>query len=373
MIIGIPKEIKNNENRVGMTPGGVGVLVHNGHEVLVQRDAGVGTGFSPQDYEAEGARIVDTIEDVYEQAQMIIKVKEPIEPEYELLREDQLLFTYLHLAADKRLTEVLMERKIVGVAYETVTSPNGSLPLLNPMSEIAGRLATQIGATLLQRANGGRGVLLGGVPGVLPGNVLVLGGGIVGFNAAQMAVGLGANVTIMDINADRMRYLSEVTHGRLKTMMSNRANIIHQLQEADLVIGAVLVTGKKAPNLITRDMLAYMKPGAVMCDVAVDQGGCFETTKPTTHDNPTFFVDGILHYCVANMPGAVPLTSTYALTNVTLPYALQLANKGVAALDDNKGLREGLNVCKGDLTCEAVAEAHQLEYTDAVTSLAKLC
>lgn len=364
MIIGIPKEIKNNENRVGMVPGNVNQLVHSGHDVYVQSTAGLGTGFSDEDYIEAGAKILPTIEEVYAISDMIIKVKEPIEPEYNLLKENQILFTYLHLAADERLTKVLLDRKVVGIAYETVTDRNGALPLLNPMSEIAGRLATQIGATLLQKANGGSGVLLGGVPGVLPGKVVVLGGGIVGFNSAQMALGLGADVTIMDVNLERMRYLSEVTNGRLKTMMSNRSNVISQIQEADLVIGAVLLAGKKAPHLITRDMLQYMKPNSVVCDVAVDQGGCFETTKATTHDDPTFVVDGILHYCVANMPGAVPLTSTYALNNVTLPFAEQIAAHGIDSLKKNPHLMMGLNVFKGKLTCQPVADAHNLDYTD---------
>ena len=363
MIIGVPKEIKNNENRVGLTPANVDVLTHQGHTVYVQRDAGEGTGFSASEYTEAGAKLLDTIEEVYATCDMIVKVKEPIEPEYELLRENQLLFTYLHLAADEQLTKVLLDRKIVGIAYETVTDKNGGLPLLNPMSEIAGRLATQIGATLLQKANGGRGILPGGVPGVLPAKCVVLGGGIVGFNSAQMAIGLGMDVTIMDVSAERMRYLSEVTHGRLKTVMSNRSNIIEQISDADLVIGAVLITGKKAPKLVTRDMLKYMRKGTVLCDVAVDQGGCFETTKATTHAEPTFVVDDIVHYCVANMPGAVPLTSTYALTNVTLPYVLDLAARGEEALKDSVALRNGLNVYKGKLTCHPVAEAHNLDYT----------
>ncbi len=360
MIIGVPKEIKDNENRVGLTPANVDVLAHAGHKVLVQKDAGIGTGFSAQDYQNAGAEIVDGIEQVYARAEMVVKVKEPIEPEYSLLREGQILFTYLHLAAERRLTEVLLERKIIGIAYETVTDSHGHLPLLNPMSEIAGRLATQVGATLLHKFAGGRGILMGGVPGVLPARVVVLGGGVVGFNAAQMAMGLGSDVTIMDVDTERMRYLDEVTGGRLKTMMSNRANIIAMISSADLVIGAVLLAGKKAPNLITRDMLKFMKKGTVVCDVAVDQGGCFETTRPTTHGDPTFEVDGILHYCVANMPGAVPLTSTYALTNVTLPFALQLANKGIDALRASKNLRDGLNVYLGSLTCQAVADSHDL-------------
>ena len=363
MIIGVPKEIKNNENRVGLTPSNVEVLTHQGHTVYVQRDAGVGTGFNPEKYINAGASLLATIDEVYSKSDMIVKVKEPIEPEYELLRENQLLFTYLHLAADKKLTEVLLEKKIVGIAYETVTDKNGGLPLLNPMSEIAGRLATQIGATLLQKANGGRGILPGGVPGVLPAKCVVLGGGIVGFNSAQMAIGLGMDVTIMDVSPERMRYLSEVTNGRLKTVMSNRSNIIQQISSADLVIGAVLITGKKAPKLITRDMLQYMQKGTVICDVAVDQGGCFETTKPTTHAEPTYVVDGIVHYCVANMPGAVPLTSTYALTNVTLPYVEQLAKSGENALLSSRPIQDGLNVYKGLLTCQPVAEAHDLKHT----------
>jgi len=369
MIIGVPKEIKNNENRVGLTPENVDVLTHSGHRVLVQRDAGDGTGFLPEEYQKAGAEILDTIEEVYAQADMIIKVKEPIEPEYELLKKGLILFTYLHLAADPKLTEVLMEKEVTAIAYETVTDDAGHLPLLNPMSEIAGRLASQIGATLLQKAAGGRGILLGGVPGVLPARVVVLGGGIVGFNAAQMAMGLGADVTIMDVNTDRMRYLSEVTQGRLKTMMSNRANVITMIRGADLVIGAVLITGGKAPKLITRDMLKFMKRGAVLCDVAVDQGGCFETTKPTTHAEPTYEVDGIVHYCVANMPGAVPLTSTYALTNVTLPFALKLASEGESALRNSRNLCNGLNTYQGKLTCDAVAGAHDLPFTPAESLL----
>ena len=363
MIIGVPKEIKNNENRVGLTPANVDVLTHQGHTVYVQRDAGEGTGFSATQYTEAGAKLLDTIEEIYATCDLIVKVKEPIEPEYELLRENQILFTYLHLAADEKLTKVLLDRKIIGVAYETVTDKQGGLPLLNPMSEIAGRLATQIGATLLQKANGGKGILPGGVPGVLPAKCVVLGGGIVGFNSAQMAIGLGMDVTIMDVSTERMRYLSEVTHGRLKTVMSNRSNIIEQISNADLVIGAVLLTGKRAPKLVTRDMLNYMRQGTVLCDVAVDQGGCFETTKPTTHAEPTFVVDGIVHYCVANMPGAVPLTSTYALTNVTLPYVLDLAAQGKKALRSSIALQNGLNVYKGKLTCHPVAEAHNLEYT----------
>jgi len=367
MIIGVPKEIKNNENRVGLTPNKVEILVSSGHQVLVQGGAGTGSGFSDEQYLRAGAKILPSIEAVYEQSQMIIKVKEPIAAEYGLLRPGLLLFTYLHLAADRKLTEVLMEKQVTSVAYETVTDDKGGLPLLNPMSEIAGRLAVQIGATLLQKANGGRGILMGGVPGVLPAKVLVLGGGIVGFNSAQMALGLGADVTIMDINIDRMRYLSEVTQGRLKTMMSNKGNILEQIRDADLVIGAVLVPGKKAPYLITRDMLSAMKPKSVICDVAVDQGGCFETTRPTTHDNPTYEVDGILHYCVANMPGAVPLTSTYALTNATLPFAEKLAKDGVKAIAQNRHLRNGLSTHAGKLTCKAVAEAHGLSFVDAET------
>ena len=364
MIIGVPKEIKNNENRVGLTPNKVEVLIHQGHTLLVQNGAGEGSGFTDEQYQKAGAKMRPAIQDIYGEAQMVVKVKEPIEPEYSLLRPNLLLFTYLHLAADKKLTEVLMEKKVTGVAYETVTDDKGGLPLLNPMSEIAGRLATQIGATLLQKANGGRGILMGGVPGVLPAKVVVIGGGIVGFNSAQMAIGLGADVTIMDVNVDRMRYLSEVTNGRLKTMMSNRGNILEQIREADLVIGAVLVPGKKAPWLITRDMLSSMKPKSVLCDVAVDQGGCFETTKPTTHDKPTYEVDGIVHYCVANMPGAVPLTSTYALTNATLPFVEQLARDGVSAIDRSKHLRNGLNTFDGKLTCKPVAEAHGFPFTD---------
>jgi alanine dehydrogenase len=364
MKIGVPKEIKNNENRVGLTPAGADALTANGHQVFVQSTAGNGSGFSDAEYTAAGAFLLPDIESVYREADMIIKVKEPIKQEYSLIKENQLLFTYFHFASGKELTEAMIANKSVCLAYETVEKADRSLPLLVPMSEVAGRMSIQEGAKYLEKPMGGRGVLLGGVPGVRPGKVLILGGGIVGIQAAKMAAGLGADVTIMDVSIPRLRYLSDVLPANVKTVMSNHYNIVEAIKEADLVVGAVLIPGAKAPHLITKDMLKFMKPGAVVVDVAVDQGGCIETCKPTTHENPTYVVDGIIHYCVANMPGAVPFTSTLALTNATLPYAIQLANKGwEKACADNKDLELGLNVINGTIVYKAVADAFGFSYT----------
>ena len=362
MIIGIPMEIKPSENRVSCTPGGVNDLVKDGNEVYVQKSAGVGSGFSDKKYIKAGAKILDTIEEVYAIAEMIMKVKEPIEREYELIRENQLVFTYFHFASHRPLTEAMIASKSICLAYETVEL-NGALPLLVPMSEVAGRMSVQNGAKYLEKPMGGIGILLGGVPGVQPAKVLVLGGGIVGYHAAQMAAGLGATVTIMDINLDRLRYLSDIMPANVATMYSNQYNIEKLIKNHDLIIGAVLIPGAKAPNLITKAMLKSMRDGTVLVDVAVDQGGCIETCKPTTHDDPTYVVDGIVHYCVANMPGAVPYTSTIALTNATLPYARKLAKLGwEAACAADDGLKKGLNIVKGDIVYEAVATAFDLEY-----------
>jgi len=370
MIIGVPKEIKNNENRVGATPAGVNELVRNGHTVYVQATAGEGSGFADEDYVKAGATILPTIEEVYAIAEMIIKVKEPIESEYSLIKEDQLLFTYFHFASYEPLTHAMIERKAVCLAYETVERPDRSLPLLVPMSEVAGRMSIQEGAKYLEKPLKGRGILLGGVPGVRPAQVLILGGGVVGTNAAKMAAGMGADVTILDTNLARLRYLDDVLPANVKTQMSNEYTIRELVQTHDLIIGAVLIPGAKAPNLITRDMLKTMKPGTVLVDVAVDQGGCIETCKPTTHENPTFIIDDVVHYCVANMPGAVPFTSTQALTNATLPYAVQLANKGwKQACADNAELKKGLNVVNGKVVYPGVAEAFGLEYTDVAAVL----
>lgn len=364
MIIGVPKEIKNNENRVAATPSGVAELTKRGHTVYVQSTAGNGSGFTDDDYVKAGASILPTIEETYAIAEMIMKVKEPIEAEYDLIKEDQLLFTYFHFASYEPLTKAMIANKSVCLAYETVEKADRSLPLLVPMSEVAGRMATQKGANYLEKPLGGMGKLLGGVPGVLPAKVLVLGGGIVGTQAAKMAAGMGADVTIMDISLKRMRELDDIMPANVNTMMSNEYNVRAMIKDSDLIIGAVLIPGAKAPHLITRDMLKDMRPGTVLVDVAVDQGGCIETCKPTTHADPTFVIDDVLHYCVANMPGAVPYTSTLALTNATLPYAIQLANKGwVKACQDDAELAKGLNVINGDVVYEAVAEAFDLDYT----------
>jgi alanine dehydrogenase len=365
MIIGVPKEIKNNENRVGLTPAGVSALVKAGHQLFVQATAGNGSGFSDEEYTQAGASMLPTIEDVYAKAEMIIKVKEPIEQEYPLIKEGQLLFTYFHFASYEPLTHAMIKSKAVCLAYETVEKPDRSLPLLVPMSEVAGRMSVQEGAKYLEKPMGGRGILLGGVPGVRPAEVLVLGGGIVGTQAAKMAAGLGADVTLMDISLPRLRQLDDLLPKNVKTVYSNEYNIREAIKHADLIVGAVLIPGAKAPSLITKDMLKTMRPGTVMVDVAIDQGGCFETSKATTHQDPIYVVDGVIHYCVANMPGAVPYTSTLALTNATLPYALQLANKGwQKACAENKELELGLNVVNGKVVYKGVAEAFNLEYTD---------
>jgi len=365
MIIGVPKEIKNNENRVALTPAGASELIKHGHTLYVQKTAGEGSGFSDSEYQAAGATILNTIEEVYAIAEMIIKVKEPIESEYSLIKKDQLLFTYFHFASYEPLTHAMIERGAVCLAYETVEKADRSLPLLIPMSEVAGRMSIQEGAKYLEKPMGGRGVLLGGVPGVKPAEVLVLGGGIVGTQAAKMAAGLGARVTMMDISLPRLRQLDDIMPANVETMISNEYNVRNAIKTADLVIGGVLIPGAKAPKLITRDMLPSMKKGAVIVDVAIDQGGCFETSKPTTHAEPCYEVDGVVHYCVANMPGAVPYTSTLALTNATLPYALQLANKGwKKACADSNELKLGLNVINGKVVYKGVAEAFNLEYTE---------
>ncbi|MFZ9815266.1 MAG: alanine dehydrogenase [Candidatus Kapaibacteriota bacterium] len=365
MIIGVPREIKPNENRVALTHGGAELLIAKKHTVIIEKDAGVGSGFSDDIYIKAGAKIIPTAAEVYGQAEMIMKVKEPIAPEYGLIKENQVLFTYFHFAASRELTEAMVKAKAICIAYETVMKSDNSLPLLIPMSEVAGRMAPQEGAKYLERTMGGRGVLLGGVPGTEPANVLVLGGGIVGTNAAKIAAGFGAKVTIMDNNLYRLRYLDDVMAKNVMTVMSTPDNIRRHAQQADLVIGAVLIAGAKAPHLITKDMLSTMKPGAVVVDVSVDQGGCIETCKPTTHENPTYVVDGILHYCVANMPGAVPYTSTIALTNATLPYAVQLANKGwEKASIDNRELYYGVNTVGGTIVYEAVAQAFDMPYSE---------
>jgi alanine dehydrogenase len=364
MIIGVPKEIKNNENRVALTPAGAKELIKRGHQVYVQQSAGLGSGFSDDDYSNAGASILPSIEATYQIAEMIMKVKEPIESEYSLIKPNQLLFTYFHFASYEPLTKAMVASKAICLAYETVEKADRSLPLLVPMSEVAGRMAIQKGANYLEKPLGGRGILLGGVPGVLPAKVLILGGGIVGTQAAWMAAGLGADVIIMDLSLPRMRYLADVMPANVKTIMSNEFNIREQIKQADLIVGAVLIPGAKAPHLITKDMLKDMKKGAVVVDVAVDQGGCIETCKPTTHENPTYVIDDVVHYCVANMPGAVPYTSTLALTNATLPYAIQLADKGwKKAAQENADLVPGLNVIQGDIVYKAVAEAFNMPYT----------
>jgi alanine dehydrogenase len=373
MIIGIPKEIKNNENRVALTPAGVAEFKKHGHLVYVQKSAGENSGFSDKAYAEAGAELLPTIEAVYEIAEMIIKVKEPIASEYPLIKKDQLLFTYFHFASSEPLTYAMIEREAVCLAYETVEKSDRSLPLLVPMSEVAGRMAIQEGAKYLEKPMKGKGILLGGVPGVAPAKVVVLGGGIVGTQAAKMAAGFGAQVTIMDVSLPRLRYLSDVMPANVTTLMSNHYNVCEAIAQADLVIGAVLIPGAKAPHLITRDMLKLMSPGTVVVDVAVDQGGCIETCSPTTHENPTFIIDDIVHYCVANMPGAVPYTSTLALTNATLPYALQLANKGwKKACGENEELKKGLNVANGKILYKGVADAWNLPYEDVETALENL-
>jgi len=364
MIIGVPKEIKSSENRVALTPAGALELTRRNHEVYIQSTAGEGSGFSDQDYRDAGATILTTIEETYAKAEMVLKVKEPIESEYKLIREDHLVFTYFHFASYEPLTKAMIESKAVCLAYETVELADRSLPLLVPMSEVAGRMAIQEGAKYLEKPVKGRGVLLGGVPGVPPGKVLILGGGVVGTQAAKMAAGLGAQVIILDVNLQRLRYLNDVMPANVITMFSNEYNIRELIKNHDLIIGAVLIPGAKAPNLITREMLKTMRPGTVLVDVAVDQGGCIETCRPTTHENPTFIIDDVVHYCVANMPGAVPYTSTLALTNATLPYALALAGKGwKQACTDSMELKKGLNIVGGKVVYKGVADAFGLEYT----------
>ena len=365
MIVGVSKEIKPNEHRVGITPAGVEAFQKAGHQVYLETNAGVGSGFTNEDYIKAGAEILPTAQAVYAQSEMIMKVKEPLAPEYDLFKDGQLLFTYLHLAPEPELTAALLKKNVVGIAYETIQLADGSLPLLTPMSEVAGRMATQIGAQFLEKHYGGRGVLLGGVPGTQPGKVVIIGGGVVGINAAKMAIGLGADVTILDINLDRLRYLDDIFQGRLKTLMSNSYNIKEAVKQADLLVGAVLIPGARAPRLVTEEMVKEMKPGAVVVDVAIDQGGSIETIdRVTTHANPIYEKHGVVHYSVANMPGAVARTSTFALTNATLPYALRLANKGyVAAVKDDPALAKGVNVIHGRVTYQAVAEALNLEYT----------
>lgn len=364
MIIGVPKEIKNNENRVGITPAGVEALVGRGHKVYIETSAGLGSGISNEDFVNAGAELLDSAADVWGKADMVIKVKEPIAPEYQYFRPGLVLFTYLHLAAEEALTKALMDNEVTAIAYETVEDIHGTLPLLTPMSEVAGRLATQMGANWLTKYNGGSGVLLGGVPGVEPGKVVVIGGGVVGVNAAKMALGLGADVTILDISPNRLRYLDDIFHGNVKTVMSNKYNISRLVKDADLVVGAVLIPGAKAPSLVSDEMIKTMKPGSVITDVAIDQGGCIEGITATTHENPVNIRHDVVLYSVANMPGSVARTSTFALTNATLPYAIKLADLGYKkAMELDPGLEQGMNTYKGKCVYKAVAEAFDLEYT----------
>lgn len=363
MIVGVPREVKDRENRISVTPAGVREYVAHGHTVLVEIAAGNGSGFADSEYEAAGAEIVAVHGEVFERADMIVKVKEPVAEEYPLLRENQLLFTYLHLANDEALTRTLIDQRVQAVAYETVQLATGPLPLLQPMSEVAGRMSVQVGAHYLEQTYGGRGMLLGGVPGVPGADVVIVGGGIVGTNAAQIALGMGANVTILDMNIDRLRFLDQILHGRIHTLASNSHNVAESVRTADLVIGSVLIPGKRAPKLVTREMVNAMRPGSVMVDVAIDQGGCFETSKPTSHSDPIFDVNGVIHYCVTNMPGAVPRTSTLGLSNVTLPYGLALADRGfVDAVRRDPALAKGVNVVDGQVTYAGVAEAFGLPF-----------
>ena len=362
MIIGVPKEIKDKEYRVAITPAGVDVLVKAGHKVIVERNAGVGSGISDEEYRKAGAETADTAQEVFKQADMIIKVKEPLPQEYPLLRKNQILFTYLHLAPVPELTKALMKSEIVAVAYETVELENGSLPLLTPMSEVAGKIAVQVGAYYLMRAHGGMGVLLGGVPGVEKRRVVIIGGGVVGTSAAKVAIGLGAKVVIINQTIERLRYLDNIFGDRVETLASNFYNIKKAVVEADLVIGAVLIKGAKAPHLVTREMISKMKKGSVIVDVSIDQGGCVETIKPTSHSDPIYEVDGVIHYGVTNMPGAVPRTSTFALTNAALPYVVKLANLGIKALKQDQPLAKGVNVFKGQITYKSVADAAGMDF-----------
>jgi alanine dehydrogenase len=369
MHIGIPREIKTREGRVAMTHVGVRTLVHHGHDVLVEKGAGMGSGISDATYEQAGACIMDEAEAVWDRSEMIVKVKEPIEEEYDHMRDGLILFTYLHLAANEKLAREMLSRKIIGIAYETIQLEDGSLPLLAPMSAVAGRLAIQTGCTCLESIHGGKGILLSGVPGVRPGRVTILGAGISGINAAHLAVGMGAQVTVLDINQKRLNYLEDIFHSRAVLLMANAGNVEESVIHSDLVIASVLIPGAKAPHLITRELLKKMEPGSVIVDIAIDQGGCAETSRPTTHDAPTYVEEGIVHYCVSNMPGAVPRTSTYALTNATMPYALEIADKGVGkALKDNLALRKGLNVYNGKFANGEVARAFGLDYVEYVIS-----
>ena len=364
MIVGVLKEIKTEENRVCMTPAGVEIMRQNGHTVLVEKDAGKGSGFNNRAYSDAGAEIAAAPKEIFKRAKMVMHVKEPLPPEYGLIRKDQIIFTYLHLAAAEELTKILIKSGSISIAYETIQKADGSLPLLTPMSEVAGRMAIQQGAKYLEMAQGGHGILLGGVPGVDPGTVLIIGGGVVGINAAKMACGLGAKVYILDMNLERLRYLSDVMPSNCFLLMSKPTTVRRLIKEADVVVGAVLIPGAKAPKLLTRQMLKTMKKGAVLVDVAIDQGGCFETSKATTHGNPIYTVEGVVHYCVANMPGAVPKTSTLALTNATLPYAVEIANKGwKKAMKQNPEIKLGANVVKGKVTYQGVADAFGLKYT----------
>jgi alanine dehydrogenase len=370
MIVGVLKEIKAEENRVCMTPAGVEIMRQNGHTVLVEKNAGKGSGFNNKAYSDAGAEIIDTPKEIFKRAKMVMHVKEPLPPEYDLIRKDQIIFTYLHLAAVEELTRVLIKSGSINIAYETIQKADGSLPLLTPMSEVAGRMAIQQGAKYLEMAQGGHGILLGGVPGVDPGTVVIIGGGVVGINAAKMACGLGAKVYILDMNLERLRYLSDVMPSNCFLLMSKPSTIRRLIKEADVVVGAVLIPGAKAPKLLTRKILKTMKKGAVLVDVAIDQGGCFETSKATTHGKPIYTVEGVVHYCVANMPGAVPKTSTLALTNATLPYAVEIADKGwKKAMKQNPEIKLGANVVKGKVTYKGVAEAFGLKYTSINTLL----
>ena len=364
MIIGVPKEIKPDEYRVGMVPAGVRELVLSGHSVLVEKSAGGGSGIQDELFVQEGAEMVDAAEELWSRAEMVVKVKEPVEPEFGYLREGLIIYTFLHLAAERRLTDVLLEKGVTGVAYETVQEEDGSLPLLIPMSEIAGRMAVQEGAKYLEKAKGGRGILLGGVPGVAPGRVAIIGGGIVGTNAAKMAIGLGARVTVLDSSLARLRYLDDIFGARLETLYSNSHTVRETVKAADLLIGAVLIAGAKAPHVVARPLISEMKKGAVIVDVSIDQGGCIETSRPTSHHDPTYTVDGVTHYCVTNMPGGVPHTSTHALTNATFPYAFEIAAKGIKiAVEENFSIKKGINVYRGKLTCEQVAQSLDKSYT----------